>query len=268
MPPVIGGHRVRRPPRAVLDIAASSSSARLLQPLPDGALVGFARPQPRHVGLVPHVDASGHLVGGDLLAGASGDVVGVEGAAVRGHQHRGDLLAELGVGQPEHERVEHFVELLFEEQLDLAGRDVGTARLHHLGRATHEPRATVVQEHAVTGVEPAVGVEHVGAFLLVVAVHEPVAADPQLALLAVGDVDTGVGIDDAVSHRRDVADGLAHPAVRGDAGHGTAHSATSAGPTVRPAISGSVRLAERRVVAHRLQEGRPPEHVRRLGPPR
>ena len=40
---------------------------------------------------------------------------------VRRHQHRGDLLAALGMRHAEHERVEHLVELLLEEQLDLAG---------------------------------------------------------------------------------------------------------------------------------------------------
>ena len=91
-----------------------------------------------------------------------------------------------GCGQAEHERVEHFVELLLEEELDFARRDVGALRLHHLGGAADEVRAAVVQEHAVAGVEPAVGVEHVLALLLVVPVHEAVAPDPQLALLAVG----------------------------------------------------------------------------------
>ena len=117
-----------------------------------------------------------------------GDVVGVDGAALRGHEHRGHLLAELRMRHAEHERVEHLVEVLLEEQLDLAGRDVGAARLHHLGVATDEVRPTAVQEHAVAGVEPAVVVEHLGALLLVVPVHQPVAADPQLALLAVGNV--------------------------------------------------------------------------------
>ena len=76
-----------------------------------------------------------------------------------------------------------------------------------------------MQEHAVPGVEPAVGVEDLGGLLLVVAVHEAVAPHPQLAFLAVGHVEPGFGIDDAVPDRRDVADRLAHAPVRGDAGH-------------------------------------------------
>ena len=112
-----------------------------------------------------------------------------------GDQDRGDLLAALGMRHAEHERVEHLGERLLEEQLDLARRDVGALRLHHLGEAPDEVRAAVGEEHAVAGVEPAVVVEDVVALLLVVAVHQAVAADEQLALLAVGDVVAGVRID-------------------------------------------------------------------------
>ena len=119
---------------------------------------------------------------------------GIDLVPVGRDEHRGDLFFPFRVRHTEDERVEHFVERL-EEQLHLARRDVRTLRLDHLRVAPDEVGDAFVHEHAVAGVEPAVLVEDLFALLLVVAVHEPVAANPQLALFHVGLDRSGVGID-------------------------------------------------------------------------
>ncbi len=118
--------------------------------------------------------------------------------------------------------------------------------------------------NTVTGVQPPVLVEDLLALLLVVAVHDAVAANPQLALLHVGLDRSGVRVDADGLDAHEVADGLAHPPMKGDAGHRRAGERDVGRPTREARDLPELAIGERGVVAHRLHERGPAGDHRRL----
>ena len=125
-----------------------------------------------------------------------------------------DALAPLGVGQPEHDDVEHVVEVAGHRVLDDAGVDLEAAAVDDVvGAAVDDEQAVVVEVAEVVGAEPphAVGVdgERVGgqAGLAEVAVGDGVAAEHDVAVV--------VDVEAADGQRRAVVDAapgrLAHP---------------------------------------------------------
>ena len=148
-----------------------------------------------HLVVVEEQHVLGHLVGGDPLPQEGPDVVGRGRLAVAQHDARDHRLVEAGVGHAEHPGQLHRGAGP-QRDLHLGGRDVGPARLDHLG-ASPGPVDVAVGAHVagVAGVEEPVLVEALVRRAAQVAEHAGGAGHAQLTLLVDAQQLPRVGVD-------------------------------------------------------------------------